>query len=102
MSETNKKTKNNPAIACADIKTDGKQLIIEQGKYGPSRDDINELAGIEIKLEDATVTNETPEGRIAVRDEKTGDVIGYLDNDGTIKRKLGEIDKSKKEEGPEK
>lgn len=104
MSETNNKTKNNPAIACGDIKLDEKEgIILDQGKYGPSKTEINQLAGMEIKFEEESmVTNETEDGRIAMMDKKTGTIMGYLDDDGTINRKLTEMDKKKaREEGPE-
>lgn len=90
MSETNKKTESNLAIACADLKVseNRKEIKVEQGKYGPSRKEVNQLAGMEIKWEDSTVTNETPDGRVAILDKSTGKVIGYLEGDGTVSRKL--------------
>jgi len=89
MSETSKK-KGNAAIACADVKTKKNEIIVEQGKYGPSNNEINELAGIEIAVEDCLITNEN--GEIQVVD-KTGKVIGSLEKNGTINRKLNAIDK---------
>ena len=92
MSETNRKTKSNPAIACGDMKVNGEKIILDQANYGPSRSEINGLAGMEIKMEDATVTNETPDGRIAVK-SSSGEIIGYVDGDGTLKRKLDQRDR---------
>ena len=105
MSETNKETKNNKAIACADMKLEGKKIILDQAKYGPSRSEVNLLAGMEIKFDKAnecTVTNETPDGRLAVLDKSTGKVIGYLEGDGTVKRKLEAKNKADNKEGLEK
>ena len=107
MSETNKKTNNKRAIACGDMKlVDGKELVLDQENYSPSRQEVNQLAGMEIKFDEAnecTVTNETPDGRVAVLDKSTGKVIGYLEGDGTVSRKLEAKDKEakKEEEGPE-
>ena len=96
MSDTKKKS--NAAIACGDMKfnADGRSIILDQGNYGPSRDDINQLAGMEIEFGDdkeCIITNETSDGKTAVIDPKTGDIIGYLDSDGTLNRKLANIDK---------
>lgn len=93
MSDT--KNKSNTAVACGELKTDEKKIIsIEHGAYGPSKNEINQLAGKEIKFdEESTVTNETPDGRTAMIDKKTGNVIGYLDGDGTLNRKLAEMDR---------
>lgn len=94
MSDT--KNKSNTAVACGELKTDEKKVIsIENGLYGPSKNEINQLAGMEIKFdEESIVTNETPDGRTAMIDKKTGNVIGYLDSDGTINRKLTEQDRN--------
>lgn len=95
MSDTKK---SNAAIACGDmkLKDDGKGIIIDQGNYGPSKNEINQLAGMEIKFdEECIVMNETPNGTIAMIDKNTG-LIGYLEGDGTLKRKLEEKDKKDK------
>lgn len=62
MSET-KKRKGNAAIACGDVKTneDNKGIIIEQGTYSPSKNEVNQLAGMEIIAYDNKVTNELGE-----------------------------------------
>ena len=51
MSDTKK---SNAAIACGDmkLKDDGKGIIIDQGNYGPSKNEINQLAGMEIKFDE--------------------------------------------------
>ena len=90
------KNKSNAAIACGDmkVKDDGKGIIIDQGNYGPSKNEINQLAGMEIKFdEECIVTNETKNGKTAMIDKKTGALLGYLDEDGTIRRKLENKDK---------
>lgn len=95
MSDTKK---SNPAIACGDVKLteDEKTILIDQGNYGPSKNEINQLAGMEIKFdEECIVTNETPNGKNAMIDKKTGALIGYLEGDGTLRRKLENIDKKK-------
>ena len=70
MSDT--KNNNNPAIACADLKYDerGNRIAVEQGNYGPSKNEINSLAGMEIKVE----------GFEIVKDEKTGKILRIKDN----------------------
>ena len=47
---------------------------------------------LDIKYEAATMTNETPDGRTEVRDNATGKVIGVLNSNSRIYRKLAEID----------
>ena len=71
MSETNKKIRNT-AIAYGDMKAkeNGKEIIIEQGNYGPSKNEINSLAGMEIKVE----------GYEIVFDEKSGKILRVKDN----------------------
>lgn len=47
MSETN--NKSNTAIACGNLKTDSKKSIsIQYGTYGPTKNDLINLAGIDI------------------------------------------------------
>ena len=95
MSDT--KNKSNAAIACGDMKLrdDGKGIIIDQGNYGPSKNEINQLAGMEIKFdEECIVTNEN--GKIAMIDKNTGELIGHLEGDGALRRKLEEKDKKAK------
>ena len=100
MSDT--KNKSNAAIACGDmkLKDDGKGIIIDQGNYGPSKNEINQLAGMEIKFdEECIVTNETPNGTIAMIDKNTGEItyISQANSEyGTLKRKLEEKDKKDK------
>ena len=74
MSETMKK--RNAAIACGDMKAAEKEIIIEQGNYGPSKNEIINLAGMEIKVE----------GYEIVLDEKSGKVLRVKDN-----RTIGEV-----------
>lgn len=93
MSDTKK---SNAAIACGDMKFDGKGIIIDQGNYGPSKNEINQLAGMEIEFKECIVTNETPNGTTAMIDKNTGEPIGDLEGDGTLKRKLEEKDKKAK------
>ena len=97
MSETNKKIKNT-AVACAEMKETDKGLVVDQGKYSPSRTDINTLAGIEIKVE----------GYEIVLDEKTGKILRVQDNrtiseivDDERRRKIKEAMKTKEQEGIE-
>ena len=95
MSDT--KNKSNAAIACGDMKLrdDGKGIIIDQGNYGPSKNEINQLAGMEIKFdEECIVTNEN--GKITMIDKNTGELIGHLEGDGALRRKLEEKDKKAK------
>lgn len=99
MSDT--KNKSNAAIACGDmkIKEDGKGIILDQENYGPSKNEINQLAGMEIKFEEeCIITNETENGEIAVIDKKTGSIIGHIDANGTINRKLEAMDKKQERE----
>ena len=58
---------------------------------------VHNIPGIpmEISAVDCTITNETPDGRAQVVDKETGKVIGYLDSDGTLNRKLAEKDRAK-------
>ena len=53
MSDTNN---NNPAIACADLNYDesGNKISVKQGNYGPSKNEINTLAGMQIGVEKHT------------------------------------------------
>ena len=103
MSETIKKT-GKAIVACGDLKTNenNKGITIENGTCFSSAEKIG-LTGMEIDFgEDkaCTITNETPDGRTAVIDKKTGNIIGYLESDGTLNRKLSEIDRKKsREEG---
>lgn len=61
---------------------------------------LNNIPGIPMEIigEEFVVTNETEDGRTVVKDGKTGEVIGYLDPDGTLVRKLEEIDKKRARE----
>ena len=69
MSDTKKK---NPAIACADLQYDerGNKISVEQGNYGPSKNEINSLAGMKIQVE----------GYEIIKDEKTGKILRIKDN----------------------
>lgn len=97
MSETSKKS-GNTAIACGDMKAkeDGKGIIIEQGNYGPSKNEINNLAGMEIKVE----------GYEIVFDEKSGKILRVKDNrtiseiiDDKNRRKIMEAMKKQEKDG---
>ena len=97
MSETINK-KKNPAIACGEMKQQDRGIVIEQGNYGPSRDDINGLAGMEIKVE----------GYEIVLDEKSGKLLRVKDNhtineiiDIDIRKKIMKAKKEKEKEGIE-
>lgn len=79
MSET-RKNERNPAIACGEMKQREKGIIIEQGNYGPSKNEINNLAGMEIKVE----------GYEIVFDEKSGKILRVQD-----KRTLSEMTREK-------
>ena len=79
MSET-RKNKKNTAIAYGRMKQEDKGITIEQGNYGPSREEVNNLAGLEIKVE----------GYEIIFDEKTGKVFRVQDN-----RTLSEMNKDK-------
>ena len=79
MSETNNK-KKNPAIACGEMKQQEKGIVVEQGNYGPSKNEINNLAGMEIKVE----------GYEIVVDEKTGKILRVQDG-----RTLSEMTRDK-------
>ena len=57
MSETIKK--RNAAIACGEMKQEGKGIIVEQGNYGPSKNEIINLAGMEIKVEGYEIAGKT-------------------------------------------
>ena len=97
MSDT--KNKSNAAIACGDmkLKDNGKGIIIDQGNYGPSKNEINQLAGMEIKFdEECIVTNENQNGTIAMIDKNTEELIGHLEGDGALKGKLEKKDKKAK------
>ena len=82
MSETNKKL-GNTAIAYGDMKAQENGIIIDQGNYGPSKNEINNLAGMEIKVE----------GYEIVFDEKSGELLRVKDKH-IINKITG--DKSKK------
>ena len=99
MSETIRKT-GDPRIACGDVKTreDSKGIIIEQGTYGPSKNEINNLAGMEIKVE----------GYEIIFDEKSGKLLRVKDNrtlseitDDKNRRKIMEAMNKKEKEGIE-
>jgi len=98
MSETIKKT-GNAAIACGDVKTkEDKGIIIEQGTYGPSKNEINQLAGMEIKVE----------GYEIILDEKSGKLLRVKDNrtlseitDDRNRKKIMEAMKKQEKEGLE-
>ena len=76
MSET---MKRNPAIACGDMKSVEGKIIVDQGKYGPSKMEINTLAGMEIKVEGYELTYDEKSGKVLrVKDNRT---IGEVMND---------------------
>lgn len=95
MSETKKK---NPAIACGNMKKTENELIIEYPDFGHSKNDIINLAGMEIKVE----------GYEIVFDENTGRVLRIKDNrtiseiiDDRNKDKIIRAMKTNKKEGIE-
>lgn len=79
MSET-RRNQRDTAIACGEMKQKEKGIIIEQGKYGPSKNEINNLAGMEIKVE----------GYEIIFDEESGKILRVQD-----KRTLSEMTKDK-------
>ena len=96
MSDTKKSNKQLTAAA-GELKTDNnKSITIEKGVYGPSKDEIN-LAGQEIRFdEECKCIVKVENGKNAMFDKKTGKLIGYLDDDGTLRRKINS--KEKREE----
>lgn len=76
MSETKKRKGRNPAIACCNM-TAGKEIVVNQGKFGPSQNDINSLAGMEIKVEGYEIVYDKQSGKVLrVKDTRTiGEVI---------------------------
>lgn len=94
MSDTNKSNKQLTAAA-GELKTDkNKSITIKKGVYGPSKDEIN-LAGQEIRFDEECIVKDE-NGKNAMFDKKTGKLIGYLDDDGTLRRKINS--KEKREE----
>ena len=93
MSETMKTKPNNTTNYIVFGKE--KELVVSESK---SQDAVHMIPGIpmEIPVGECTITNETPDGRIQVIDKETGNVIGYLDSDGTLNRKLAVKDREKK------
>ena len=79
MSET-RKNKRNTAIAYGEMKQKEKGITLEQGSYGPSKEEINSLAGLEIKVEAYEI----------ILDEKTGKALRVKDG-----KTLSEISKDK-------
>ena len=97
MSETVNK-KKNPAIACGEMKQEEKGIVIEQGNYGPSRDDINGLAGMEIKVEGYEIVFDEKSGKLLrVKDNRTINEILADDK----KRKIMKVLKKQEKEGLE-
>ena len=91
MSDTNKSNKQLTAAA-GELKTDkNKSITIEKGVYGPSKDEIN-LAGQEIRFDEECIVK-VENGKNAMFDKKTGKLIGYLDDDGTLRRKINSEEK---------
>ena len=105
MSETSKSKKEVPNNVINSIAYGvDEKLKIERVTENEHKANVNNIPGIpmEIEPEDFIVTNETEDGRTAVIDKKTGKIMGYLDSDGTLNRKLDEIDRKKaREEGME-
>lgn len=95
MSET--KNKGNAVPACSSLETDNKTrgLEIVDGAMGPSKEDVAVQPGMEIPAVTDTISNERPDGKIEVRKKGTGELIAILEPDGTISRKLEEIDRPK-------
>ena len=82
MSDTN--NKSNTAIACGNLKTDEKKSIsIEYGTYGPAKNELINLAGLDI----------TCGGTYKIeKDPKTGKILRIQDG-----RTLSEMSKEKYE-----
>ena len=86
MSDTNKIS--DRAIAYGDIKANEKgEIALEQGKYGPSKVEVNELAGMNIPfgLEKKCKIERNPDGTIRVNG-KTITLDKY--NDNTLSAKI--------------
>lgn len=99
MSET-KKTNNIPEKTLNYVAFGkGKEIQI----IAANEQIIDDVPGIPMEIEpgDFIITNETEDGRTKVIDKKTGKLMGYLDSDGTLNRKLNEKDKKAREEGIE-
>ena len=79
---SDKKNKSNTAIACGNLKTDSeKSISIEYGTYGPAKNDLINLAGIDI----------TCGGTYKIeKDPKTGKILRVKDG-----RTLSEMQKDK-------
>lgn len=104
MSETKNKSKEVPNnVIDYIVYGTEKGLNIEVTGKNEQNANVNDIPGIpmEIKAEDATITNETKDGEVHVIDKKTGKVIGILEKDGTIARNLREEDKKEAREGIE-
>lgn len=56
MSDTKKS--RNTAIACGNMKEENGRIVIEEGKYGPSKQDLLNLAGMEIICDTHTFEQE--------------------------------------------
>ena len=79
MSDTN--NKSNTAIACGNLKTDEtKSISIEYGTYGPAKNDLMSLAGLDITCGIYKIE----------KDPKTGKILRIQDG-----RTLSEISKEK-------
>lgn len=103
MSETKKSRKIPNNVINYTLQGIDEKLKLENVKGNSQEANINNIPGIpmEIPMENDVITNETKDGRAVVKD-KNGKIIGYLDPDGTLNRKLAEIDKKKaREEGIE-
>ena len=90
MSDT-KNIPNNPIIGYTIIMSGkDKNIEIKQAEGRPSGEP---SIPVEIPIIHNTITNETPDGKTVVTD-KRGNVVGILDNDGRIIRKLNEEDRN--------
>lgn len=82
MSDTNKS--RNTAIACGNMKEENGRIIIEEGKYGPSKQDLLDLAGMEITCD--THTFEQAQNGEVVRVNQNGEKLpGKVTNPKVIK-----------------
>lgn len=102
MSETSKSKKEVPNNVINSIAYGvDEKLKIERVTENEHNANVNSIPGIpmEIETESSIFTNETKDGKTAVIDKKSGTIIGYLDKNGTVNRKLEEIDRKQEKYG---
>jgi len=103
MSDTKNQEVPNNVINYIVYGQEQEKLKITETAKNTQDANIYNIPGIpmEIQGEEFIVTNETKDGKVVVKDKKTGDIIGYLDPDGTLVRKLEEIDRKQEKAGSE-